>query len=1581
MTIKQSTPVAALATPLMLAAALLVTACCGEALAADSHAAKPDAKQPVDPYKDTYANYKPPFIDFVQLPSAKLMRLSTEKGFFTLNQIQQDDRANALVKAALEKESVGQYREALRMYQLIIDKYPHELYRVSRYGVFAPVSQYCQRRILNFPGKDLEYYRTLHDARAREAFEQARRKHSLIGLSEVVDGMLATSYGGPAIAELGNAALDNGHYLAALEHYSTIREFFPGDESRLRELDLKITYARRMLGSNAKVPADNGAETTLPGAARKQLEDLIRTARPEKAPFHSQLTSEPHVGTDDYTLHPASKDPIALVEPVWEQPLPGSRQDFYVFAQPVVTENSIIYRHKNVVYAQSLLNGEYRWINDLGGRRQWQSFGGRQYPLEDLVVKNGLVYTVMSKGGPSLVALDEMTGQLRWAYGPIVASTQEEANMRFLAAPDVGPRSVFAGYVLDNIEGNTHIDSEYGVIGLDAMTGRVLWRKPICRLAPGKFSSGFAVRYRNRIRSFASPPLYRQGTVYYNTNAGAVAALDARSGRIKWLMRYPYYNGVHDATRQFGSGGSTVRHSNVFWVPHSPMFWLNQRPLLIGERLYVLPVDAEYMMCFDRRTGKVQWTRHKGVIVPENRHGRWRISRQNGNLTHLLGSLKTGELVLAYSHMHKPVELINPKTGGLVWPKVEAKPMPWEPLHAIEYQGSPCMKLGTPGYRMRHCSVPINGHHFELGARPMLSEDGKLYITQWNYYGWPIFSPTVALTVYDLVARKAIHRRRYYGDILLAYVHTSIRDRAPIVLKALEAVPRKDTQIKQNIKNLEAVIADTVPTNPHPAFVPFSRLTFKRFGVQFELRFGARSVAMVYDRDAVKEALRQQKSPEADFAKAELAFDEARYAEASSLLQSCLETMSSENQDFRAAVNQQLYRVHKRLTRAGIRSGDAKKELANCLGMSRTVTTLPDEIETLLALSEAYERRGDYASAARCLRSVVSTYGHHEFPIAQVATLDREKVMSSARRVIDGYSRLGDSKWFDHAFEESGSLLKRGLPMYFSTVSPLPKPLTLRAGEIATRRLLALQGASEDFRAAFAATAEKALRGATETEQLYHLWEYPGTPAAQNVLNRLFETAAKLPPSDRHRRMWHLADVARVCRLVVPKAHRAKVLAPPPVTSSVPIQHPQKPVAVDLAHAEGINWLVLQRRGRTDHLPQLVFVGGRVRKRLDNKFILACFDLTAKDPTKPKWRIENLRLKGAGQEPGFFEAFVHGDLVVVNGIYDVLAFEHQTGTLRWRFRVPFGFETRHVRLNGDILVLTGATETLALHVHASSPAGDVVWQQSELGDLYCPPWFVGDRYVTVRKNPYNVTVRYRATGKLIGRLELPDLSEYEKHPLHDEGYEALSVSHDGHKLAVTDGWYYVMVDTERLAIDWKRRIDNQDTSQAPAMRFELKGDHLAVVKEDYDVKTIYMLSSKTGNVLWRTDPQAGNKPQPMFSMHIEGDRLYGIGVYPGQGYYFVCRDCKTGKTIYQTTVDGYDSVPIVKLVPWNFNGRAVVRVQDRQDFELNVFDLKTGKRIHVLKEKGAGRFGQHGSVSATVQKGRLVFMNRDKLNL
>ena len=120
----------------------------------------------------------------------------------------------------------------------------------------------------------------------------------------------------------------------------------------------------------------------------------------------------------------------------------------------------------------------------------------------------------------------------------------------------------------------------------------------------------------------------------------------------------------------------------------------------------------------------------------------------------------------------------------------------------------------------------------------------------------------------------------------------------------------------------------------------------------------------------------------------------------------------------------------------------------------------------------------------------------------------------------------------------------------------------------------------------------------------------------------------------------------------------------------------------------------------------------------------------------------------------------------------------------------------------------------------------------------------------------------------------------------------------------------------------------------------------------------------------------------MHSMAIQGGTLYGMHEHPGQGFYFAALDATTGKPLFKPREEkGYEGKPNARLFPRLFGGHAIVRVRDRQNFELKVFDLRNGGLLHHLKAKGAGDFGEHGRVSATVQNGKLALLSKDKLKI
>ena len=766
--------------------------------------------------------------------------------------------------------------------------------------------------------------------------------------------------------------------------------------------------------------------------------------------------------------------------------------------------------------------------------------------------------------------------------------------------------------------------------------------------------------------------------------------------------------------------------------------------------------------------------------------------------------------------------------------------------------------------------------------------------------------------------------------------------------------------------------------------MPFVRIPFKRFNEQFECRFNARSLEIVYNRDAVKQNLISRNDPEALFAKAELDILDADYESASKNLHMSLDASAPEQLDFKGMVNQQLFKVEQHLARHAILGGIPEKELASCLAMYQCPSTLAEEMHTIFALSDAYVRTEKYSEAGRCLRTILKVYNHYEYPIPPAMISDTDSLFNTAKQIIDKTSGTINKDFFSGEMLRSMELMKKGLPLYFSILSPLPRTLTVRAGELAARRLIKLQDSSPEFAQEFKKHAAEELASCPQEEKANRIREFPATPAAQKTLEDLFKKAAARPAYEARKNIWGLTDIARTGNLAIPAAYKDLQQKEKLLT---PLRQPFVSKKQKLTD-ENTHWIVLERSDSRNIHPELLFLGGRIKKRLDNKFKITCIDLKSGailwKGTEKRGLLtsDEIRLKGKGDEAGFVSVYVYRDMAAVHGLYDVLAFSLKDGTLKWRYRTPFDFEILHAVQSGDFLILTGSRETIALYLPTKHPQGEVAWQVKEMGDIYTPPYVFKDRFISLRKMPFNLTVRFRATGNLIGRLELPDLSLDASHPLIKNGPEEFPSAHDKNLLAVTDNTYYIMIDVEKPLVIWKRLIDfNPYMADYKPMRFALKGTFFSVLKHDHDREALHMLSADTGKLLWHTDPDKPDSPRPMHSLFIQKGNVYGIEPGPGQGFTFTGVTCREGKNLFSVQRVDYNSVPSVGLLETRLASYAVLNVQDRQDFELNVFNLTNGSCIHTLKDKGVGPFGVHGRVSAAIQAGRLILLSGNNLNL
>jgi outer membrane protein assembly factor BamB/tetratricopeptide (TPR) repeat protein len=1174
-----------------------------------------------------------------------------------------------------------------------------------------------------------------------------------------------------------------------------------------------------------------------------------------------------------------------------------------------------------------------------------------------------------------LVALDETTGQIKWSHGPMAVSDGDESLMRFECAPAAGPSTIYANYVLDNIKGDTHIDSEYGIIAFESSTGRVKWRRQVCRLQPGKFDGSFGSVRKNRIRSFFTPPLYHEGTVYVCSNAGAITAMDSLSGRIKWLIRYPYYPSVHDLTRQFGN-----MPSRTPWLlivqPHEPMFWLNQRPLVVGEHLYVMPVNSPFMLCLDRKTGKVNWTFDKPTV----------------GFNYFLGPISTGELVITGNgraspnklntfNGNDPCYLVDPNTGKITWKSPDIVMKEDHPVMTTYF-------FRTPAY------FSMNDLYFEIGARPFLSEDDKIIMTSWSdrstysRMGMSMY----ALGEIDLKNKKVLGQRRYYTGATLAHADMIINDKvnrsvasgglphgAPLYYEDLSKIPRRTKEEDEQMSAFDKIAKDTVPVNEYPAFQPFSRITFSRYGIPFELRLSPRKISMVYNRSELEAKTSTDNSLISTFGKSEISVKDGDYKKASEYLNQCLLLLSPEDVNIRSLVKQQFYKVYLELVRSAIRSNKPKLQMENTLGMSNTASVLAEEIEALFALSEAYSSGGNFKNAASCLRTLIEVYGNHEFPISALGgkSIFNSEALPKLNETLneiftEAKGNLG--KIYRTETEKALELASKSIPLFLSSVSPLSKELNVRTGDLAILKLIELLKNSGGYESEYNKLGDTELAGDKIDQLIYHLWKYPGITKGQETFSHICTLSLALPDEDK-RNVWRkLGHMAKICKFKLPSD----------LTDFLAI--PQKSVFKDINPSEGDKsyevgsfkdgiMITLQREGDQSIQPNLLFLGVKLPKKVGFRFSVVCFDLAQGNEV---WRKEEFRLKDLGKEPGFYKAYVYKDMVVVNGLYDVFAFNIKDGAEIWHYKAPFSFEIVEATMSGNIFALCGNSETIALQIDTKSPIGEVAWQQKEDGNIYYKPYFVNDLFISIRKYPFNLTSRHRTTGSLTARMSLPDLSQVETHPLLKEESLALPIAQYDRFVTVTDEKYIIVYDVVKMVVLWKTLLSNVDISKEVQLRIEMNDKYVVVVKEDFDRKAIYCFNLNTGEILWNTDPVYPNSPQPLSSLLLDSDTLYGIGEYAGMGFYFVSYDCAKGATKFKKMFEGYGVKPKVDLRQNIYGKHIVAEIQEKKDFQLMVFDKNTGEVVKKVSEKGDGPIGEVGRVAMTIQDGHPILFSKLK---
>lgn len=559
------------------------------------------------------------FVDVRQSAWAQFGPFSPTSRFELADTVQLD-RADNTVLAHLQRIKAfladRQWDEAIETLRRVMEDSEDKLIGVTEHR-YIRVRDYGHLQLAALPEEALALYRSRVDPLARRWYEEGIERRARGPLLSVLREAFASSSGDEALLALGEMALESGNYTSARWYWERIipaepppgtpRTWpgFPDTDLDLAAVRARLVLASILEGSTARARDELTQLDRLHGTARGRFGgvevnyvEALRSLLAESTGWPS-----PEPSPDWPTFAGSSsrnKTAPALVDvgPVaWRIPLrgkgavdvpPGAAPGFY----PVHVGRMLLVNDLSRILGVDATSGKPIWEGSetVIYRPEFEGIAGSVSipsrvlgsPNCTMTVSDGKVYARMGSpvtGWPAepmrtvrpghLVCLDLASqGWLQWRIVP-------EEGWAFEGSPVVREENVYIAMRRSEIRPQAYVAC------FDAQTGRRRWRRFVCGAeTPAR---GLTYQITGNLLTLSGE------TLYLNTNLGAVAALSARDGTLRWVSLYP---------RALTGDAAKLD-------PH----WQRQlNPCLVDHgTLLVAPADSPRIFAFDEATGQMLW--------------------------------------------------------------------------------------------------------------------------------------------------------------------------------------------------------------------------------------------------------------------------------------------------------------------------------------------------------------------------------------------------------------------------------------------------------------------------------------------------------------------------------------------------------------------------------------------------------------------------------------------------------------------------------------------------------------------------------------------------------------------------------------------------------------------------------------------------------------------------------------------------------------------------------------------------------------------------------------------------------------
>lgn len=566
------------------------------------------------------------------------------------------------------------WAQAIPLLQQLIESQGDELVplELGRYWNAADLSQAI---IARFPSDALKLYRDRVDPLLKNVFEAGKRELDEQQLRRVVQAGFNSSYGDDALWILGELAFERGDFALARTTWELLIPEQPRADQAATKLATatgELTYldpdypaaevAARLVLCSIFAGQFELADRELPAFQKMypqakghlagedgDFAEILARWRSKATKWKSQQATAsdwPTVGGDN-TRNRESSAPSESLGLRWSAVLPNNpfvgRSPRIALHErpplsflPVVADGAVFVSGPDSVHAFDLLTGKPHWpTNDKDPSRIFTSVGEAALrptletvgvPYYSLTVDNGRLFTRL---GPPIVrrsrnethTVSEIFGFDLRTEGQLIFQQAASA----LDGPDVSPEATgwsFEGTPV--VDGNRlwvsarrgFPEEEIELACFDVESRQLLWRRRLCAVLRNNPEHYNVMGHRLLTLS--------DGRLIVETSAGAIAALDAETGRVLWLVAYEVIP-REDLPIDLND---PRRHGLV--------------PCVAAEGLvFAAPTDSNMVFCLDAATGRIIWQYKIGdriqhlLGVVDGRliaSGRqlWALSVQNG---------------------------------------------------------------------------------------------------------------------------------------------------------------------------------------------------------------------------------------------------------------------------------------------------------------------------------------------------------------------------------------------------------------------------------------------------------------------------------------------------------------------------------------------------------------------------------------------------------------------------------------------------------------------------------------------------------------------------------------------------------------------------------------------------------------------------------------------------------------------------------------------------------------------------------------------------------------------------------------